>query len=203
MLIPHTLLEADTLDELLTDFVTRVGTDDDPTPVTQRKAQLLRQLETEQVFVTFNYEHMQACLVPRSELSDAAIQELKESRQAMIDEAAEQAEELKAKNDFTNLHGKMAHAGVFPIELGRTVMSGATNALMQEGRYSLQQLQDLLYRHSTGEYGSVCWADKLRNLQSIHSKGYMLSRYTLGGVDLYVEMLEGWHQTMVMLVSER
>jgi len=69
MLIPHTLLEADTLDELLTDFVTRVGTDDDPTPVTQRKAQLLRQLETEQVFVTFNSEHMQACLVPRSELS--------------------------------------------------------------------------------------------------------------------------------------
>ena len=92
MLIPHTLLEADTLDELLTDFVTRVGTDDDPTPVTQRKAQLLRQLETEQVFVTFNYEHMQACLVSRSELSDAAIQEFKESRQAMIDEAAEQAE---------------------------------------------------------------------------------------------------------------
>ncbi|MEX6780324.1 YheU family protein [Pseudomonas aeruginosa] len=203
MLIPHTLLNADTLDELLIDFVTRVGTDDDPTPVTQRKAQLLRQLETEQAFVTYNYEHMQACLVPRSELSDAAILEFKESRQSMIDSAAEQAEEQKAKDAFTTLHGQLSHAGVFPIDLGRTVMSGATNALMQEGRYSLQQLQDLLYRHSTGDYGAVCWADKLSNLQSIHNKGYMLSRYALGGVDLYVEMLAGWPQTMVLLVSER
>lgn len=203
MLIPHTLLNADTLDELLTDFVTRVGTDDDPTPVAQRKAQLLRQLETEQAFVTYNYEHMQACLVARSELSDAVILEFKENRQAMIDAAAEQAEEMKAKDDFTVLHAQLSAAGVFPINLGRTVMSGATNALMQDGRYSLSQLQNLLYRHSTGDYGAVSWADKLKNLQSIHSKDYMLSRYTLGGVDLYVEMLPGWPQTMVMLVSER
>ncbi len=203
MLIPHTQLKPETLDDLLTDFVTRVGTYGDATTIDERKSQLLSQLESEQAFITYNYEHQQPCLVARHQVSESAIRDFKVIKQALLDEVAEEAAEREAMTEFLDLHRKLSEDGVFPIDLGRTVMSGATGALLQAGKVRLDQLQDLLYRHSKGDYGLVPWTDKLSNLKSIATKDYMLSRYEISGVHLYVEMLADWPQTMVMLVSER
>lgn len=203
MLIPHTQLNPETLDDLLTDFVTRVGTFGDATSLDVRKAQLLRQLETEQAFITYNYDHQQPCLVARNDVSESAIREFKTVKQALLDEAAEESAEREAMAAFIALHRKMTEEGVFPIDLGRTVMSAATGALLKSDKIRLDQLQDLLRRHSKGDYGLVPWCDKLSNLKAIATKDYMLSRYEISGLPFYVEMLADWPQTMVMRVSDR
>jgi hypothetical protein len=82
-------------------------------------------------------------------------------------------------------------------------MSGEVSALVKSGKISIEQLQDILYRHSMGDFGVVEFGDKLKNLGAIERTEYMLSRYEVAGYDLYVEMLDGWLRTMVMQVSER
>ncbi len=55
MLIPHTLLEPETLARLLEDFVTRDGTDNGyEASLEQRKERLLRQLEKGDVLIVYH-----------------------------------------------------------------------------------------------------------------------------------------------------
>ncbi len=69
MLIPHDLLEADTLQRLIEDFVTREGTDNgDDTPLTTRVACVRQALERQQAVILFEPDSQQCQLMLRSEV---------------------------------------------------------------------------------------------------------------------------------------
>lgn len=76
MLIPHDMLEAETLTRLLEDFVTREGTDNgDETPLETRVARARRALEKGQAVIVFDPESQQCQLalreaVPKEWLAD-------------------------------------------------------------------------------------------------------------------------------------
>ena len=76
MLIPHDLLEADTLSRLIEDFVTRDGTDNgDETPLETRVARVQRALERGEAVIVFDPESQQCQLalkrdVPKEWLQD-------------------------------------------------------------------------------------------------------------------------------------
>jgi len=207
MLIPHTELNPETLDELLGDYASRDGTDDGQfTTLDERKGHLLAALEREEVFITYNHEHQQPCLVAKHDTDPVALRDfaalkaqLKEAAEEAAEEAAYQA---KCEQEFVRLHAEFVQAGVFPISLGRTVQTHAVHVLQQNGTLSLSDLQGVLHRHSLGDYGAIGWGDKLANLQAIPSKGKLYSRYVVAGHDICVESLDGHPRTMVRLPGE-
>ncbi|CAN7633844.1 YheU family protein [Pseudomonas solani] len=69
MLIPHHLLEADTLTRLIEDFVTRDGTDNgDETPLETRVARVRHALEKKTAVIVFDPDSQQCQLMLRSEV---------------------------------------------------------------------------------------------------------------------------------------
>ena len=69
MLIPHELLEAETLTRLLEDFVSREGTDNgDDTPLATRVARVQQALKRRDAVIAFDSEHQQCQLLLRSEV---------------------------------------------------------------------------------------------------------------------------------------
>ena len=69
MLIPHHMLEADTLQRLIEDFVTREGTDNgDDTPLEIRVERARRALEKGQVVIVFDPDSQQCQLALRDEV---------------------------------------------------------------------------------------------------------------------------------------
>lgn len=76
MLIPHNLLEADTLTRLIEDFVTREGTDNgDETPLGTRVARVRRALDKGEAVIVFDPDSQQCQLalkrdVPKAWLED-------------------------------------------------------------------------------------------------------------------------------------
>ena len=69
MLIPHHMLEADTLIRLLEDFVTREGTDNgDDTPLEIRVERARRALEKGQAVIVFDPDSQQCQLALRDEV---------------------------------------------------------------------------------------------------------------------------------------
>jgi uncharacterized protein YheU (UPF0270 family) len=88
------------------------------------------------------------------------------------------------------------------IPLGRTTMTIGVKVMLDDNKLSVEQLQDLLYRHSIGDFGVLSDDDKIQNFKAIPSKEYMLSRYCLNGIDLYVETGHGHLLTTVQLVHE-
>lgn len=76
MLIPHDLLEADTLTRLIEDFVTREGTDNgDETPLDTRVARVRRALAKGEAVIVFDPDSQQCQLalkrdVPKAWLED-------------------------------------------------------------------------------------------------------------------------------------
>lgn len=203
MLIPHTQIDPDTLDNLMTDYVTRDGTADGTfTTLAERKAQLLHKLEREEAFITFNYDHQQACLIPRHEAPADALRDFAALKSPASEVQDDSEYEAKAEAEFNRLYGELLAAGVFPIDLGRTVQSRGVHMLQIEHKVTLEDLQGVLRSHSLGHYGLVCWSDKLKNLQAIRSKDFMLSRYEVAGQSLCVEMGAGHTHAMVRLRSE-
>lgn len=203
MLIPHTQLNPETLDELLGDYASRDGTDDGQfTTLQERKGHLLAALEREEAFITYNYEHEQPCLVAKHAVTPEAIADyalLKAELKEAADEAAYQA---KCEAEFLSLHAEYTQAGVFPMSLGRTVQTHGVHVLQQTGALSLADLQGVLRRHSVGDYGVIGWGDKLANLKAIPSKAKLYSRYVVAGHDVCVESLVGHPRTMVRLPGE-
>lgn len=69
MLIPHHLLEADTLTRLLEDFMTREGTDNgDDTPLETRVARARHALEKGQAVIVFDPDSQQCQLMLKEEV---------------------------------------------------------------------------------------------------------------------------------------
>ncbi|MCC6076198.1 YheU family protein [Pseudomonas sp. GCM10022188] len=69
MLIPHDLLEADTLTCLIEDFVTREGTDNgDDTPLDSRVARVRHALARGEAVIVFDPDSQQCQLALRSEV---------------------------------------------------------------------------------------------------------------------------------------
>lgn len=69
MLIPHQMLEAETLTRLLEDFVTREGTDNgDDTPLDVRVERARRALEKGQAVIAFDPDSQQCQLMLREEV---------------------------------------------------------------------------------------------------------------------------------------
>lgn len=69
MLIPHDLLEAETLDNLLEDFVTREGTDNgDDTPLDVRVQRARHALKRGEAVIVFDPESQQCQLMLKSEV---------------------------------------------------------------------------------------------------------------------------------------
>lgn len=69
MLIPHHLLEPETLTRLIEDFVTRDGTDNgDETPLDIRVARVRKALEKKQAVILFDPDSQQCQLMLRSEV---------------------------------------------------------------------------------------------------------------------------------------
>jgi uncharacterized protein YheU (UPF0270 family) len=85
MLIPHSKFSTPILDDMLSDFVTRDGTDNGNfITLAERKAQLLSQLESHQAFITFNADHQQTCLVTSNEVPDDALRDFKQLVQKLF-----------------------------------------------------------------------------------------------------------------------
>ncbi|WP_137971679.1 YheU family protein [Pseudomonas sp. F(2018)] len=69
MLIPHQMLEAETLTRLLEDFVTREGTDNgDETPLQTRVERARHALEKGQAVIAFDPDSQQCQLMLREEV---------------------------------------------------------------------------------------------------------------------------------------
>lgn len=90
-----------------------------------------------------------------------------------------------------------------PFDLGRTVMHFGVKVLLDGGRVSLLDLQELLHRHSSGDFGMIKKDSVLMNLKAIPEKEHVLSLYHVAGHDLFVETVAGHSQTMVIQPSER
>ena len=66
MLIPYSMLEADTLTRLIEDFVTREGTDNgDETPLPTRVERVRRALQQGSAVIVFDPQNQQCQLLPR------------------------------------------------------------------------------------------------------------------------------------------
>jgi uncharacterized protein YheU (UPF0270 family) len=89
------------------------------------------------------------------------------------------------------------------IPLGRTTMTIGVKVMLDDNKLSVEQLQDLLHRHSIGDFGVLGDDDKIKNFKAIPAQEYMLSRYCVNGIDLYVETGHGHQLTTVKLVNER
>jgi len=203
MLIPHTQLNSETLDELLCDYATRDGTDDGQfTTLDERKGHLLAALVREDVFITYNHEYQQPCLVAKHDVTPEALADFALIKAQLKEDADEAAYQAQCEKDFTTLHAEYTRSSVFPINLGRTVQTHAIHVLQQTGVLTLADLQGLLRRHSQGDFGVIEWSDKLANLKSILSKGKLYSRYNVFGQDICVESLDGHVRTMVRLPGE-
>jgi uncharacterized protein YheU (UPF0270 family) len=69
MLIPHTLLEPDTLGRLIEDFVTREGTDNgDETPLTTRVERVRHALRQGEAVIVFEPDSQQCQLMLRRDV---------------------------------------------------------------------------------------------------------------------------------------
>ena len=69
MLIPHDLIEAETLTRLLEDFVTREGTDNgDDTPLDTRVARARRAVENGQALIVFDPDSQQCQLLLKEQV---------------------------------------------------------------------------------------------------------------------------------------
>ena len=83
MLIPYQMLEADTLQRLIEDFVTREGTDNgDDTPLTTRVARVQQALKRREAVIAFDSEHQQCQLLLSSEVPHEWLEELQTSQDA-------------------------------------------------------------------------------------------------------------------------
>lgn len=77
MLIPYQLLEPDTLDALLEDFVTRDGTDNgDDSSLSQRVAQVRRLLERGEIVIVFHPDTGDTSLAHRHSVPSDLLQAL-------------------------------------------------------------------------------------------------------------------------------
>lgn len=77
MLIPHTLLDPDTLQRLLEDFVTRDGTDNGyDASLEKRVERLRRQLESGDVLIVFHPETGDSSLAHRRDVPPELLREL-------------------------------------------------------------------------------------------------------------------------------
>lgn len=75
MLIPQEMLQADTLQSLLEDFVSREGTDNgDETPLAVRVARARRALERGEAVILFDPDSQQCQLLLRSEVPRALLE---------------------------------------------------------------------------------------------------------------------------------
>lgn len=82
MLIPHTLLDPETLQRLLEDFVTRDGTDNGyDASLEQRVERLRRQLERGEVLIVFHPETGDASLTHRRDVPAELLRELSQQEQ--------------------------------------------------------------------------------------------------------------------------
>lgn len=69
MLIPHHLLEADTLTRLIEDFVTREGTDNgDETPLATRMQRVRQALERGEAAIVFEPDSQQCLLMAKRDV---------------------------------------------------------------------------------------------------------------------------------------
>ncbi|AJE20819.1 YheU family protein [Azotobacter chroococcum] len=69
MLIPHHLLEADTLTRLIEDFVTREGTDNgDETPLATRMQRVRQALERGEAVIVFEPDSQQCLLMAKRDV---------------------------------------------------------------------------------------------------------------------------------------
>ena len=76
MLIPHTLLDSDTLQSLLEDFVTRDGTDNGyEAPLSQRVERLRQQIERGDVLIVFHPETASTSLAHRRDVPAELLRE--------------------------------------------------------------------------------------------------------------------------------
>ena len=83
MLIPHDLLEADTLQRLIEDFVTREGTDNgDDTPLATRVARVQQALKRREAVIAFDSEHQQCQLLLSSEVPREWLEDLQAGQDA-------------------------------------------------------------------------------------------------------------------------
>lgn len=74
MLIPHEMLQADTLQGLLEDFVSRDGTDNgDETPLSLRVERARRALERGEAVILFDPDSQQCQLLLRTEVPRALL----------------------------------------------------------------------------------------------------------------------------------
>lgn len=79
MLIPHQMLEADTLTRLLEDFVTREGTDNgDETPLQTRVQRVRRALDQGEAVIVFDPQSQQCQLALKRDVPKQWLQALDE-----------------------------------------------------------------------------------------------------------------------------
>lgn len=77
MLIPYQMLEADTLQGLMEDFVTREGTDNGcDQPLQSRVGQLYRQLQRGELFIVFHPDSGDTSLARKASLPKELLQEI-------------------------------------------------------------------------------------------------------------------------------
>lgn len=83
MLIPYQMLEAETLQRLIEDFVTREGTDNgDDTPLATRVARVQQALKRREAVIAFDSEHQQCQLLLSSKVPREWLEDLQTSQDA-------------------------------------------------------------------------------------------------------------------------
>lgn len=208
MLIPYTQIPAATLDELLIDFCSRDGTDNGAfTTLADRKSQLMKLIEKEQVFITYNHDYLQPCLVSREAVPASAIADYRELKRSLAEEtaASEQASSATPQQEETQTppaSGSDA-TGLLPgFGLGRTMMTAAVNDLLESGAVQLEELQSMLMRHQGCDFGDASEECRQANLDAIPSRGRVMSVFRTQQAEYFVITDQGHESTTVMLSSD-
>lgn len=204
MLIPHTSIDPATLDELLSDFATRDGTDNGHfTSLEHRKAELRRALSREDIFITFNHEYLQPCLLAKHQASVQALAEFAKLKEDLSRDGEELEAQHGSEAEFHTLFNRLQRDGMFPLSLGRTTQSRAVNTLRQSGVIRLSDLQSMLQRHASGDFGMTTWCEKMANLNALSSKQAICSRYSSAGFEFQVDSFDGYLLTLVSIAGEQ
>lgn len=88
------------------------------------------------------------------------------------------------------------------FELGKQVMTKGIKFLIEEGRFSYEELFSLIERHVTGDWSEMDKADQKENQFSINKNLRIFSAYTMRSVKFWVITEADRSSTCILLPEE-
>lgn len=72
------------------------------------------------------------------------------------------------------------------FELGQTVMTRGIQSLIEEKKFSMEDVITIMSRHHNGDWGDVCEEDRQSNEYAVEHGERLLSIYFVNGTKIYI-----------------